>query len=103
MGAEKLPRFGTSRGTPSRSRKIGEHSRGDSAEGVNRVEATADQGTGGKGCDGDKRSLSKAAKLLEEDKKKVGSIRSFLLNFLEERDCSVKKRLVRCQAQILHR
>ncbi|CAB1113691.1 unnamed protein product [Ectocarpus sp. CCAP 1310/34] len=38
--------------------------------------------------------LSKSAKLLEEDRKKVASIRSFLLNFLEERDCSIKKRLV---------
>lgn len=38
--------------------------------------------------------LSKAAMLLEEDKKKVAAIRSFLLNFLEERDCSIKKRLV---------
>ncbi|CAM9339293.1 unnamed protein product [Scytosiphon promiscuus] len=37
--------------------------------------------------------LSKSAKLLEEDRKKVASIRSFLLNFLEERDCSIKKRL----------
>ena len=39
--------------------------------------------------------LSKTAKLMEEDRKKVASIRSFLLNFLEERDCSIKKRLVR--------
>lgn len=39
--------------------------------------------------------LSKSAKLLEEDRRKVASIRSFLLNFLEERDCSIKKRLVR--------
>lgn len=38
--------------------------------------------------------LSKSAKLMEEDRKKVASIRSFLLNFLEERDCSIKKRLV---------
>lgn len=38
--------------------------------------------------------LSKSAKVLEEDRKKVASIRSFLLNFLEERDCSIKKRLV---------
>lgn len=38
--------------------------------------------------------LSKSARLLEEDRKKVASIRSFLLNFLEERDCSIKKRLV---------
>ncbi|CAM9101386.1 unnamed protein product [Hapterophycus canaliculatus] len=37
--------------------------------------------------------LSKSAKLLEEDRQKVASIRSFLLNFLEERDCSIKKRL----------
>eukprot|EP00903_Cladosiphon_okamuranus_P017882 g16455.t1 len=37
--------------------------------------------------------LSKSAKVLEEDRKKVASIRSFLLNFLEERDCSIKKRL----------
>ena len=40
--------------------------------------------------------LSRSAKLLEEDRKKVASIRSFLMNFLEERDCSIKKRLVRC-------
>lgn len=38
--------------------------------------------------------LSKSAKVLEEDRKKVASIRSFLLNFLEERGCSIKKRLV---------
>lgn len=37
--------------------------------------------------------LSKAARILEEDRKKVASIRSFLLNFLEDRDCSIKKRL----------
>lgn len=40
------------------------------------------------------RKMSKAAKLWEEDRKKIASIRSFLLNFLEERDCSIKKRLV---------
>lgn len=60
-------------------------------------------GGGGKfglGAAGDARSsddaqLSKAARLMEEDRKTVASIRSFLLNFLEERDCSIKKRLVR--------
>lgn len=41
--------------------------------------------------------LSRSAKVLEEDRKKVASIRSFLLNFLEERDCSIKKRLVGTQ------
>ncbi|CAM9152255.1 unnamed protein product, partial [Laminaria digitata] len=43
--------------------------------------------------------LSKSAKLMEEDRKKVASIRSFLLNFLEERDCSIKKRLDLCVHQ----
>lgn len=47
--------------------------------------------------------LSKAAKVMEEDRKKVASIRSFLLNFLEERDCSIKKRLVSSGVEhILH-
>lgn len=47
--------------------------------------------------------LSKAAKVMEEDRKKVASIRSFLLNFLEERDCSIKKRLVSSEVEhILH-
>lgn len=41
-------------------------------------------------------NLSRAAKLLEEDRRKIASIRSLLLHFLEERDCSIKKRLVRC-------
>lgn len=38
--------------------------------------------------------LSRAAKLLEEDRKKASLIRSFLLHFLEDRDCSIKKRVV---------
>lgn len=46
--------------------------------------------------------LSKSAKVLEEDRKKVASIRSFLLNFLEERDCSIKKRLVGCVLLVAH-
>lgn len=49
----------------------------------------------GKAGGSDGAQLSKSAKLMEEDRKKVASIRSFLLNFLEERDCSIKKRLVR--------
>ena len=49
----------------------------------------------GKAGGSDGIQLSKSAKLMEEDRKKVASIRSFLLNFLEERDCSIKKRLVR--------
>jgi len=43
--------------------------------------------------------LSKSAKLLEEDRRKVASIRSFLMNFLEDRDCSIKKRLVRASTR----
>ena len=41
--------------------------------------------------------LSRAAKLMEEDRRRIASIRSFLQNFLEGRDCSIKKRLV-CDA-----
>lgn len=44
---------------------------------------------------GDEKKLSRAAKLIEEERGKVASVRSFLLNFLEGRDCSIKKRLVR--------
>lgn len=93
---EKLPRVGASRRTLSGDWESSGHGQSDSAEGASRGGRVAERGTGGKDGDGDERKLSKAAKLLEEDMKKVASIRSFLLNFLEERDCSIKKRLVRC-------
>lgn len=74
---EKLPRVVDTRGTPASGGFGG------------------DDGVGEEESAGDEKKLSRAAKLIEEEREKVASVRSFLLNFLEGRDCSIKKRLVR--------